>query len=114
MISQHEKRRQVWRPQTKMTCHRLPIELSLIASLPLRAKLFCEKPGKSRGLDRTKSPSTGFVWRFHDPPNLDLQYQCAEKSCQGKNAKCGRVFHDVPISCGAYSKNCTAIAPTVL
>jgi hypothetical protein len=37
MISQHEKRRQVWRPQTKMTCHRLSIELSLIASLPLRA-----------------------------------------------------------------------------
>jgi hypothetical protein len=37
MISQHEERRRVWRPQTKMTCHRLSIELSLIASLPLRA-----------------------------------------------------------------------------
>src|SRR5262249_25043192 len=39
-------------------------------------------------------------WRFHDPPNLESQYQLALNFCQEKNAKSGIFFSDLSISSG--------------
>jgi hypothetical protein len=92
---------------------RVSMELSQVAGCCIaltkaRSSYFaldCDaKTRESFVLDRTKSPYDWVRLALHDPPNLELQYQRLEKSCQEKNAKCGRVFPYVPISSGPYAK----------
>jgi len=48
-------------------------------------------------------------WRFHDPPNLESQYQRTLNSCQEKNAKSGIFFSDLSISSGRVARERTRI-----
>jgi hypothetical protein len=81
-----------------------PLRAAKGAEQVLRAGMFCENPDWFRGLRRTLPSSTGSVWRFHDPPNLEWQYQRRRKSCQEKNAKSGWFFSRVSISSGGVPK----------
>jgi len=51
-----------------------------------------KKSGLASWLKRAKSPSTGLVWRFHDPPNLEMKYRRAFIFCQEEKHSMWKIF----------------------
>lgn len=64
----------------------------LSAEQLLRAGLFLKNPDRLVAVNEPNLSLDWVRWRFHDPPNLESQYQRLLISCQEKNAKSGIFF----------------------
>jgi hypothetical protein len=51
-----------------------------------------ENPDWPRGLHEPNHSLDWVRWRFHDPPNLESQYQLVQNSCQEKKRKIWNLF----------------------